>query len=86
MPISSLMRSTAHARGAVEIDPQVDTLFEIGGQDAKYISIANTHPLDFDMNKVCAAGTGVFSMNWPTSTALILSVSFRRLPFLRTSR
>ena len=51
---------TAHARGAVEIDPQVDTLFEIGGQDAKYISIANTHPLDFDMNKVCAAGTGSF--------------------------
>ena len=51
---------TAHARGAVEIDPQVDTLFEIGGQDAKYVSIANTYPLDFDMNKVCAAGTGSF--------------------------
>jgi predicted CoA-substrate-specific enzyme activase len=51
---------TAHARGAVEIDPEVDTIFEIGGQDAKYISIANTHPLDFDMNKVCAAGTGSF--------------------------
>ncbi|MCD6294010.1 MAG: CoA activase [Deltaproteobacteria bacterium] len=51
---------TAHARGAVEIDPAVDTLFEIGGQDAKYVSIANTYPLDFDMNKVCAAGTGSF--------------------------
>ncbi len=51
---------TAHARGAVEIDPQIDTLFEIGGQDSKYISISNTHPLDFDMNKVCAAGTGSF--------------------------
>jgi predicted CoA-substrate-specific enzyme activase len=51
---------TAHARGAVEIDPAVDTIFEIGGQDSKYISIANTHPLDFDMNKVCAAGTGSF--------------------------
>jgi predicted CoA-substrate-specific enzyme activase len=51
---------TAHARGAVEIDSEVDTIFEIGGQDAKYISIANTHPLDFDMNKVCAAGTGSF--------------------------
>jgi len=51
---------TAHARGAVEIDPEVDTIFEIGGQDAKYIFIANTHPLDFDMNKVCAAGTGSF--------------------------
>ncbi|MBW1736307.1 MAG: CoA activase [Deltaproteobacteria bacterium] len=51
---------TAHARGAVEIDPAVDTIFEIGGQDSKYIYIANTYPLDFDMNKVCAAGTGSF--------------------------
>jgi predicted CoA-substrate-specific enzyme activase len=51
---------TAHARGAVEIDPDIDTIFEIGGQDSKYISIAHTHPLDFDMNKVCAAGTGSF--------------------------
>jgi len=51
---------TAHARGAVEIDPLIDTIFEIGGQDSKYISISNTYPLDFDMNKVCAAGTGSF--------------------------
>lgn len=51
---------TAHARGAVQIDPEIDTIFEIGGQDSKYISIAHTHPLDFDMNKVCAAGTGSF--------------------------
>jgi predicted CoA-substrate-specific enzyme activase len=51
---------TAHARGAVQIDPEVDTIFEIGGQDSKYIIIENTHPLDFDMNKVCAAGTGSF--------------------------
>ncbi|MCD6306243.1 MAG: CoA activase [Deltaproteobacteria bacterium] len=51
---------TAHARGAVEIDRDVDTIFEIGGQDSKYIYIANTYPLDFDMNKVCAAGTGSF--------------------------
>ena len=51
---------TAHARGAVEIDPEVDTIFEIGGQDSKYVYISNTYPLDFDMNKVCAAGTGSF--------------------------
>ncbi len=51
---------TAHARGAVQIDPGIDTIFEIGGQDSKYISLENTHPLDFDMNKVCAAGTGSF--------------------------
>ena len=51
---------TAHARGAVQIDPEVDTIFEIGGQDSKYIMIENTHPFDFAMNKVCAAGTGSF--------------------------
>jgi predicted CoA-substrate-specific enzyme activase len=51
---------TAHARGAVEIDSTVDTIFEIGGQDSKYIYISDGNPLDFDMNKVCAAGTGSF--------------------------
>ncbi|MGD9073854.1 MAG: acyl-CoA dehydratase activase [Desulfobacteraceae bacterium] len=51
---------TAHARGAVEIDSSIDTIFEIGGQDSKYIYISNAYPLDFDMNKVCAAGTGSF--------------------------
>ncbi|MCP4666912.1 MAG: CoA activase, partial [Deltaproteobacteria bacterium] len=35
-------------------------IFEIGGQDSKYISLSHTYPLDFDMNKVCAAGTGSF--------------------------
>jgi predicted CoA-substrate-specific enzyme activase len=51
---------TAHAGGAVEFDPDIDTIFEIGGQDSKYIHIERTHPIDFDMNKVCAAGTGSF--------------------------
>lgn len=51
---------TAHARGAVAVDPQIDTIFEIGGQDSKYIAIDRTHPTDFMMNKVCAAGTGSF--------------------------
>jgi predicted CoA-substrate-specific enzyme activase len=51
---------TAHARGAVEIDPSIDTIFEIGGQDSKYIYLIHAYPLDFDMNKVCAAGTGSF--------------------------
>ena len=51
---------TAHARGAVEIDPEIESIFEIGGQDSKYVYIMNSQPLDFDMNKVCAAGTGSF--------------------------
>ena len=51
---------TAHARGAIAADPEVDTIFEIGGQDAKYIRLEQRHATDFDMNKVCAAGTGSF--------------------------
>jgi predicted CoA-substrate-specific enzyme activase len=51
---------TTHARAAVEADPKVDTIFEIGGQDAKYVSLENGAVVDFAMNKVCAAGTGSF--------------------------
>jgi len=51
---------TAQATAAVVIDPKVDTIFEIGGQDSKYIAIDDTVVVDFEMNKVCAAGTGSF--------------------------
>jgi len=51
---------TAQARAAVFIDPTVDTIFEIGGQDSKYISLENGTVIDFEMNKACAAGTGSF--------------------------
>ena len=51
---------TAQATAAVSIDPLVDTIFEIGGQDSKYISLANGIIVDFMMNKACAAGTGSF--------------------------
>ncbi|MCK5255035.1 MAG: CoA activase, partial [Deltaproteobacteria bacterium] len=51
---------TAQATAAIVIDPGVDTIFEIGGQDSKYISIDNGVVVDFEMNKVCAAGTGSF--------------------------
>ncbi len=51
---------TAQATAAIHIDPTVDTIFEIGGQDSKYISIDRGVVVDFEMNKVCAAGTGSF--------------------------
>jgi predicted CoA-substrate-specific enzyme activase len=51
---------TAQATAAIYIDPNVDTIFEIGGQDSKYISVDNGVVVDFEMNKVCAAGTGSF--------------------------
>jgi len=51
---------TAQATAAIAIDPSVDTIFEIGGQDSKYVSINDGAVCDFEMNKVCAAGTGSF--------------------------
>ncbi|KPK14623.1 MAG: hypothetical protein AMK69_28340, partial [Nitrospira bacterium SG8_3] len=51
---------SAQARAAVHLDPKVDTVIEIGGQDSKYIRCKHGHVIDFEMNKVCAAGTGSF--------------------------
>lgn len=51
---------TAQATAAAAIDPAVDTIFEIGGQDSKYISLRDGAVVDFEMNKACAAGTGSF--------------------------
>ena len=56
---------TAHKTGAFHIaetclDGNVDTIFEIGGQDSKFISIDDGVVVDFTMNEACAAGTGSF--------------------------
>jgi len=51
---------TAQATAAIHIDPTVDTIFEIGGQDSKYVSLNDRTVIDFEMNKACAAGTGSF--------------------------
>lgn len=51
---------TAQARAAWAVDPQVDTVFEIGGQDSKYIRLEGGVVVDFTLNKACAAGTGSF--------------------------
>ena len=50
----------AHARAAVEELPNVDTVFEIGGQDSKFISFLEGIPIDYAMNEGCSAGTGSF--------------------------
>jgi activator of 2-hydroxyglutaryl-CoA dehydratase/predicted nucleotide-binding protein (sugar kinase/HSP70/actin superfamily) len=50
----------AHAEGARTYDPRVDTIFEIGGQDAKYIRLQDGRIVDAAMNEACSAGTGSF--------------------------
>ncbi|MEW5815525.1 MAG: acyl-CoA dehydratase activase, partial [Spirochaetota bacterium] len=49
-----------HATAAVYFDSEVDTIFEIGGQDAKYTHITGSVASDYAMNEACSAGTGSF--------------------------
>lgn len=51
---------TAHARAAIHLHPDVQTIFEIGGQDSKATMVRDRLVVDFAMNLVCAAGTGSF--------------------------
>ncbi|MCK4748256.1 MAG: hypothetical protein KAT15_14500, partial [Bacteroidales bacterium] len=51
---------TAHARAAVYLDPDIDTIIEIGGQDAKFTVMKRGEVVFSQMNAVCAAGTGSF--------------------------
>ncbi len=50
----------AHSVGTTFFDPDVETIFEIGGQDAKYVLLKNGVPIDYAMNEACSAGTGSF--------------------------
>jgi len=51
---------TAHARAAYELNPETDTIIEIGGQDAKFTQMKEGMVTFSHMNTVCAAGTGSF--------------------------
>ena len=50
----------AHSRATAFYCDDVDTIFEIGGQDAKYIYLRNNVAVDYAMNEACSAGTGSF--------------------------
>lgn len=51
---------TAHAAAAKHVEPRVKTVIDIGGQDSKIIFIKNGISTGFNMNSICAAGTGSF--------------------------
>ncbi|HPD60135.1 MAG TPA: acyl-CoA dehydratase activase [Thermodesulfobacteriota bacterium] len=70
---------TAQATAAAHSDPEVDTIFEIGGQDSKYISLKNGAVIDFEMNKVCAAGTGSFLEEQAEKLGISIKDEFSRL-------
>jgi len=51
---------STHAHAAIYLHPDVQTIFEIGGQDSKVTLVRDGVVVDFAMNLVCAAGTGSF--------------------------
>ena len=70
---------TAQARAAVAVDPGVDTVFEIGGQDSKYIRLDHGAVVDFTMNHACAAGTGSFLEEQADRLQIRIKDDFARL-------
>ncbi|TYO99163.1 putative CoA-substrate-specific enzyme activase [Geothermobacter ehrlichii] len=75
---------TAQATGAVRLAKplgvHIDTIFEIGGQDSKYIKLNPDGGVrDYTMNKVCAAGCGSFLEEQAEKLALNVKEEFARI-------
>ncbi|HSB70448.1 MAG TPA: acyl-CoA dehydratase activase [Candidatus Methylomirabilis sp.] len=77
---------TAHKTGAMYVSQtllgeQVDTIFEIGGQDAKFIALQDGVVVDFAMNEACAAGTGSFLEEQAERLGISIKGEFSDLAF-----
>ncbi|MBL7994806.1 hypothetical protein JNM05_05490 [bacterium] len=81
---------TAHKTGAMYISEKliqakVDTIFEIGGQDSKFISIEDNIVVDFAMNEACAAGTGSFLEEQAEKLGINIKGEFSKLALSSSS-
>ncbi len=75
---------TAHKTGAeflarTMLNTSPDTIFEIGGQDSKFISLEKGVVVDFAMNEACAAGTGSFLEERAEELGVAIKDEFARL-------
>jgi predicted CoA-substrate-specific enzyme activase len=75
---------TAHKTGATHVcrkldTEMVDTIFEIGGQDSKFIAIDDGVVVDFTMNEACAAGTGSFLQEQAEKLGISIKQEFAKL-------
>ena len=75
---------TAHKTGAMHVCRElgmedVDTIFEIGGQDSKFIRLDHGVVVDFTMNEACAAGTGSFLEEQAEKLGISIKEEFARL-------
>ena len=76
---------TAQATGAAIVCPEVDTIFEIGGQDSKFIALKDGVVVDFEMNHACAAGTGSFLEEQAERLGISIKDEFASLAFQSTA-
>jgi predicted CoA-substrate-specific enzyme activase len=72
---------SAQTKGALKYFPDVDTIFEIGGQDSKFIRIKDGVLRDFRMNRMCAAGTGSFLQEQSSRLDVKIESEFSDLAF-----
>ncbi len=75
---------TAHKTGAMHVSQRlgmdlVDTIFEIGGQDSKFIRLDKGIVVDFTMNEACAAGTGSFLEEQAEKLGISIKNEFAKL-------
>ena len=81
---------TAHKTGSMHVCKQmgmdpVDTIFEIGGQDSKFIRIDKGVVVDFTMNEACAAGTGSFLEEQAEKLGISIKEEFAKLAMASTN-
>ncbi len=81
---------TAHKTGSMHVCQQmgmdpVDTIFEIGGQDSKFIRIDKGVVVDFTMNEACAAGTGSFLEEQAEKLGISIKEEFAKLALASTN-
>lgn len=55
-----LVETVAHTRSALQIDPTVEVIVDVGGQDIKVLILRDGRVRDFRLNSQCSAGNGFF--------------------------
>ena len=76
---------SAQVRGTRHLIANCDTIIEIGGQDAKFITLRGDTRLDFQMNRLCAAGTGSFLQEQALRLNIELEHDFSEMALRSTS-
>lgn len=66
------IETIAHTRAAMQIDPEVDFLIDIGGQDMKCLKIERGMIRQIFLNEACSSGCGSFLQNFAGSLGMTM--------------